>query len=291
MNEIALQIFETDEYHLRAHVDANGEIWFVAADVCACLELGNVSQAVARLRATESNIISNDVGLGGRGTLIVSESGLYRLIFKSRKKEAEKFQDWAFEEVLPAIRKTGRYSIVGDGPLDRPTPMLDIVLARQAELAQQELMAQEELSGVRARLADIHEEMNLIRTEKAPNAIMQDAIGYAKRLADAMDIELPDIDPKNYLSIETVPNRNLRSTLEDLCSRATYLKHGKNPEQHHFAWVTSEIHREYKKRYNRNIIVEAKKRNISVAEMAERDGFLRELVEVANLVVDSYSSK
>ena len=43
--------------------------------------------------------------------LCVSEPGLYKLIFKSRKEEAEAFQDWVFEEVLPAIRKTGRYAI------------------------------------------------------------------------------------------------------------------------------------------------------------------------------------
>ena len=43
--------------------------------------------------------------------IIINESGLYELLFKSRKKEAIAFRDWIFEEVLPSIRKTGKYSI------------------------------------------------------------------------------------------------------------------------------------------------------------------------------------
>lgn len=46
-----------------------------------------------------------------QATLVISESGLYRLIFKSRKKEAQDFIDWVVEDVLPTIRQTGSYSI------------------------------------------------------------------------------------------------------------------------------------------------------------------------------------
>ncbi|SPZ49676.1 Uncharacterized phage-encoded protein [Sarcina ventriculi] len=47
--------------------------------------------------------------LNNAGENFLTESGVYKLIFKSDKKEAEKFQDWVTDEVLPNIRKTGGY--------------------------------------------------------------------------------------------------------------------------------------------------------------------------------------
>jgi prophage antirepressor-like protein len=88
-----------------------GEPWFVAGDVCEVLGIENVSHALSRIKSV--NIVSSDVE-NSRGQLrktrIVNESGLYRLIFQSRKPEAEKFTDWVTGEVLPQIRKTGWYS-------------------------------------------------------------------------------------------------------------------------------------------------------------------------------------
>jgi prophage antirepressor-like protein len=94
---------------------------FVAADVCAHLGLGNVAQAVngnpnAGAKGLPSSEIRDDILIldttGRRQKLLcVTESGLYRLIFKSQKKEAEAFQTWVFDEVLPAIRKTGYYEM------------------------------------------------------------------------------------------------------------------------------------------------------------------------------------
>lgn len=90
----------------------DGEPWFVAKDVCECLGLDNVSQALAGLdedekRQLASNIINPDVG--GRGTLVVNESGLYSLILRSRKPEAKRFKKWVTSEVLPGIRRHGGY--------------------------------------------------------------------------------------------------------------------------------------------------------------------------------------
>jgi BRO family, N-terminal domain len=83
-----------------------GEPWFVAGDVCEVLGIENVSHALSRIKSV--NIVSSDVE-NSRGQLrktrIVNESGLYRLIFQSRKPEAEKFTDWVTGEVLPQIRK------------------------------------------------------------------------------------------------------------------------------------------------------------------------------------------
>lgn len=81
---------------------------FVAADVCAVLGLTNPTQAIAALDDDERSMLS----IGRQGdTNVITESGLYHLIFKSRKESATRFRRWVTQEVLPEIRKTGSYLI------------------------------------------------------------------------------------------------------------------------------------------------------------------------------------
>lgn len=88
-----------------------GEPWFVAKDVCDVLGIQNVSQAIANLADDEKGICNSDTLGGSQELLTVNESGLYALIFKSRKPEAKAFRHWVTSEVLPSIRKTGRYDV------------------------------------------------------------------------------------------------------------------------------------------------------------------------------------
>ncbi len=105
-------------FELRSFMDVNGDSWWAATDVCEVLEIRNPRQAVTRLKENEKQavnrntldpVISNDRVESGVALTFVNEPGLYRLIFSSRKKESERFKDWVFTEVLPSIRKTGRY--------------------------------------------------------------------------------------------------------------------------------------------------------------------------------------
>lgn len=92
----------------------NGQPFFNAQDICKSLHLTNTSEALRVLE--KDDIISNDTtDKLGRvvNVLFVSEEGLYDLIMKSRKKEAKSFRRWITHEVLPSIRKTGKYSIPG----------------------------------------------------------------------------------------------------------------------------------------------------------------------------------
>jgi prophage antirepressor-like protein len=90
-----------------------GEIWFVAMDVCKALGLTNMSRAVAGLDLDEKDNAyiphSGNDSSELRKTRIVSESGLYSLILRSRKPEARKFKKWVTSDVLPSIRKYGAY--------------------------------------------------------------------------------------------------------------------------------------------------------------------------------------
>lgn len=104
-----LQQFAFNSQSVRV-VSVNDDPWFVATDVCEILEIGNVSQALSRLDDDEKNtIILNDGKRGNPNTAIISESGLYSLTLGSRKPQAKDFKRWVTREVLPTIRKTGKY--------------------------------------------------------------------------------------------------------------------------------------------------------------------------------------
>jgi prophage antirepressor-like protein len=105
--------FTFDGMQLRVTTDAQGVPWFVAADVCAALQIGNPSQALSRLDDDEKTLIANNSqGQQEAPTMnAVNEPGLYSLILGSRKPEAKRFKRWVTHEVLPAIRRTGSYGV------------------------------------------------------------------------------------------------------------------------------------------------------------------------------------
>ena len=142
-----LKVFEKAEFGRVRVVECEGEPWFVAKDVCECLELTDVSKTISLLDDDEKssidpNIITADVGFdammkdahtpmrsvipeagrGGRPLSLVSEPGLYSLILRSRKPEAKAFKRWIIHEVVPSIRKRGLYATeaVMDRILDDP---------------------------------------------------------------------------------------------------------------------------------------------------------------------------
>ncbi|MDR2798672.1 MAG: Bro-N domain-containing protein [Treponema sp.] len=85
--------------------------WFVAKDVCDILGIKNSRDTLAKLLPeTEKGVETIYTPGGKQEVLIVNEPGLYRLIFWSRKVEAETFKTWVFTCVLPRIRRTGLYA-------------------------------------------------------------------------------------------------------------------------------------------------------------------------------------
>jgi anti-repressor protein len=106
MNE--LQVFNNVMFGDVRIILQNNEPWFVAKDVCDCLEIKNTTDALKRLDDDERARFN----LGRQGeTNIVNEYGLYSLVLSSRKPEAKEFKRWITHEVLPALRKTGSYSM------------------------------------------------------------------------------------------------------------------------------------------------------------------------------------
>ena len=121
-------------------MDGDGNPWFVAKDVCDALELrvNNLRAILDADEVKESNDYSIVLAPGGRAPLIISESGLYSLILRSRKPEAKAFKRWVTHEVLPAIRKTGGYLI------DRPDDTFETIMARAAQVAQDTIKRMED---------------------------------------------------------------------------------------------------------------------------------------------------
>ena len=113
----SLAPFAFGSYQVRVITDAQGVPWFVAADVCNALDLGNSRDALTRLDDDEKSTASIPTPGGAQSFTTVNEPGLYSLIFGSRKPEARAFKRWVTHEVLPTIRRTGTYNTA-------PTPSL-----------------------------------------------------------------------------------------------------------------------------------------------------------------------
>ncbi|WPU19744.1 BRO family protein [Morganella morganii] len=102
-------------------VKINNEPWFIATDLCGALEQSNTAKAVKNLDEDEKMTVTlsyshNSFRGGARKLIIVSESGFYKLITRSRKAAtsgtlAHRFTNWVFRDVIPSIRKTGAYGV------------------------------------------------------------------------------------------------------------------------------------------------------------------------------------
>lgn len=107
------QVFTYSNRDIRTIV-VDGDPFWVAADICETLGIRNSRSSIALLDEDEKGVHTVDTPSGQQEMTIVNEPGLYTLILKSRKPEAKQFKRWITHEVLPEIRKTGKY---GGAPL------------------------------------------------------------------------------------------------------------------------------------------------------------------------------
>lgn len=107
-----LQIFNNDRFGQVRIIPVEGELMFVAKDVCDCLEITKHRDAISRLDSDERGSVKLDTPGGKQDIAAINEYGLYNLVLSSRKPEAKEFKRWITHDVIPAIRKTGSYSMV-----------------------------------------------------------------------------------------------------------------------------------------------------------------------------------
>lgn len=156
----SLQTFDSPSFGAIRVVERNGEPWFIAKDVCHCLELGNPRTSIALLDEDEKAVHTMDTPGGRQELSIISEPGLYSLILRSRKPEAKAFKRWITHEVIPAIRRTGGY--VHASPDDTP----------EAIMARAVLIAQDTITRLQEQTAALQAQV----TQDRPKVVFADSI-------------------------------------------------------------------------------------------------------------------
>ena len=147
----------------------NGKVLFNPKHVAECLDIADVNSSIRSFNGKQVIKLKNSDmhnmhirKLNNAGENFLTESGVYKLIFKSKKKEAEKFQDWVTDEVLPSIRKYGMYAT--DELLDNP----DLIIKMATKLKEERELNR--------RLQEENEEKNKLIEKQKPKAEFYDEI-------------------------------------------------------------------------------------------------------------------
>lgn len=122
-----VEIFENEEFGKIRTVNIDGEPWFVAKDVCDILGVKNPTQSMQQLEDFERAMFN--IGRQGEAN-IISESGFYALVLRSRKPIAKSFRIWVTSEVLPSIRKIGSYTANPSNKMELALDDMKIVYAQ-----------------------------------------------------------------------------------------------------------------------------------------------------------------
>ncbi|HEH9652039.1 TPA: Bro-N domain-containing protein [Pasteurella multocida] len=135
LTQLSTFLFET---HIIRTLSINNEPWFVVADLCKALELSSPTKAILNLDEDEVALNSiQGISKGNDKVNLVSESGMYTLILRCRdavKKGStpHRFRKWVTAEVLPQIRKTGKYEVQSQ-QLALPEPDLNLTAIQNSE--------------------------------------------------------------------------------------------------------------------------------------------------------------
>ena len=147
----SLQLFQNAGFKVRVIMRCS-DPWFVAKDVCDCLDLANSRDAVSRLDDDEKGVGKVDTLGGSQDMMLVSESGLYTLIMRSNKPEAKVFRKWVTSEVLPSIRKTGGYGIrTVDDMINDPDTAIRLLTQLKILRLQNDQLAMERDEAIRTK--------------------------------------------------------------------------------------------------------------------------------------------
>lgn len=171
-NSTAVERFDFNGSEIRVFI-LDGEPWFVARDVATVLGYRDSSNATRILRDREIRTHQVSTSAGLRESKLINEQGLYRLVMRSEREEAEVFQDWVTGEVLPSIRKTGGYSVVSGTPSS--TEMLRQQVAAQLATIDQMIEIERKVDAERGERLALAERVD--RLEVTHDRVA--AIGFA----------------------------------------------------------------------------------------------------------------
>lgn len=108
-NSVPTPVFQFQSHQVRTVIEGN-EIWFAAKDVCDVLDITWSGHSLSAIPDGWQRVVKlTTLRRGLQGLRVISEAGLYKLAFRSNKPEADALTNWVASEVLPSIRKTGKY--------------------------------------------------------------------------------------------------------------------------------------------------------------------------------------
>lgn len=197
-----LQSFNFNDSPVRTIANENGEIFFIASDVCKILNINNVSDAISRLDEDEkSTIVLNEYGRDYEKP-IINESGLYSLVLSSRKPEAKTFKKWVTSEVLPQIRKTGSYQ-------SQPKDDIDLLIESAVQLK----MHRQRISALEAKQREAEAYMEKVEAEpiRTMHVTTRKALdALVKNYAVANGVDVPKVYNLLYSQFDMRYRKNTR---------------------------------------------------------------------------------
>ena len=219
MNPIT-RVFEDTEIRI---IQTDGTPWFVAKDVCDALNHSNSRKATQRLDDDEKNTVTISDGTPGNpNKTVINEAGIYRLIFTSRKDEAERFKRWLAHDVLPSIRKTGRYDAKESRRAEPQKESAFAALAEQSRLMARQMEHMAEVERRVQRIEDEREESaRRLHALPSPEADAPDVsdrrklVDLVRAYAGASSLSFPESWGKLYRAINSRCNINVHVRAEN----------------------------------------------------------------------------
>jgi prophage antirepressor-like protein len=186
----SVQSFSNDSFGSIRILERDGAFWFVAKDIAEILEYAETSVMTRRLpskyvdKIKSTDLVDLTNSFGNNDLTIINEPGLYKAVMCSKKPEAEIFQDWVFEEVLPSIRKHGLYATpkTAEQLLDNPDFLIEVLQNLKKERAEKEKAIEDRDNAIRTKA--------WISDSKTATAMA--TASAQKRRADALAIRMDE---------------------------------------------------------------------------------------------------
>lgn len=274
----SLQIFDFNDNKVRI-VDIDGDPWFVAKDVCKVLGIKNHKMAVKVLDEDEIDEVYTTDPIGRKQkTLIISESGMYAIVFQSRKPVAKQFSKWVRNVVLKSIRKRGFFQMEDEDKDD-----LEILLEenKRAGLTLQKLVEQRRKLRAHERKLQLHE--SIVNDH-------ENRLGLIEKTSKDNSLRLMYVERSD----EPVKEKSVRSKLNQIVRAYCLAKHVSYSE----AWRY--LYTEHKYRYHKDVVGRwsrkvrkleragnGEKVKFDKLDMAEEMGCMDELYSLASAVFAS----
>lgn len=171
-----VQVFNNEEFGQVRTVTIEDEFYFNLKDCCRVLDIKNHKDAASRLN--QKGVVITDLLTNGgvQKANFINESNFYKLVFQSRKPEAEKFADWVTDKVLPAIRKHGAYIAPAQNALTTEDAFIQL-FQTQKEIKQEQAVMRDDIVYLKEE-QPVNPSINQDLTKERNKAVVKCLGGY-----------------------------------------------------------------------------------------------------------------